>query len=69
MIEMEKTVYSLYDSRANEDIDSAICYSVCETLAEAMREKESDFPDAVIFKETGTFDGKTFTVLTDEQIF
>lgn len=44
--------YSLWDSRAETDKDRATCYSVCQTLKEAKREKKEDFNDAVIFRDT-----------------
>jgi hypothetical protein len=44
------TLYELYDSRYTSDKDRAICYSVCESLAEAKKEKKEMFPDAIIVK-------------------
>ncbi len=49
---MKTISYALFDSRYTTDEDSSICYSVCETLEEARKEKEEDFPDAVIVRET-----------------
>lgn len=43
--------YSLWDSRAETDRDGATCFSICQTLKEAKREKKEDFTDAVIFRD------------------
>jgi hypothetical protein len=60
--------YSLWDSRAETDRESATCYSVCETLKEAKREKKEDFPDAVIFKDTVEILNKNVMVIKSERV-
>ena len=43
--------YALFDSRANNDVDEAVCYEVAQTLNEAVKLKRTDYPDAVIFMQ------------------
>lgn len=45
-----KILYGLYDARARIDLDSAICYTVEDSLEEAKETQEEDFPDAVIVR-------------------
>lgn len=61
-------LFALYDSRAAFNKERAICYSVCETLNQAKREKREDFPDAVIFKETVQRNGKEAIIIKSERV-
>jgi hypothetical protein len=64
-----KIVYALYDSRYTDNPDRASCYSVADSLEEAKEEKESDWTDAVIVKETLKKVGKNkYEVLSSEII-
>lgn len=44
------TRYALYDSRYTTNEKRATCYTICDTLKEARKEKREDFDDAVIVK-------------------
>ena len=48
---MKEFNYKLYDSRALTNKERATVYTVCDTLEEAISDKKTMFPDAVIFKE------------------
>ena len=50
-MEKQKFNYKLYDSRALTDKERATVYTVCDTLKEALSDKKTMFPDAIIFKE------------------
>lgn len=44
------TTFELYDGRYLTDPDSAICFEVCESLEEAMQEKDNYGTDTVVVK-------------------
>ena len=47
------TCYMIFDSRYLIDEDSATCFSVCDTLKEAMAEKDDYGDNNVIVKSVG----------------
>jgi len=42
-------LYILYDRRAEYDIDAALVLCTANSLAEAIKDKEEMFPDAIIY--------------------
>lgn len=46
------TVYELYDGRYLTDPDRAVCYEVCQTYAEAKKERKEYGDDTFIVKTT-----------------
>lgn len=47
-----KIVYGLWDARYLTDEDRATCFEVCDTLKEALENKDDYGDDTVIVKET-----------------
>lgn len=64
----EQIDYALYDGRYLTDPDRTICYTFCDTLKEARRERRDYGDDTVIVKCTKRVSGDGLQVIINEEI-